>query len=271
MASSIRSPRWAGSFYPENPDTLRSSIQNLHKQASAEKVDLGDAQLRALILPHAGYIYSGFTAAHGTILLKDHHFKTVILLGPAHHVGVAGAAVSNAARYRTPLGDIPLKPQGEMLQKNYPNLFQENISSEQAEHSLEVILPFLQESLGDFNLVPLVVGQTDTEMTARALAPLLDDDALVVVSSDLSHFLNYDSAVHKDKQTIRSILDMDIPALLDNDNKACGMVGIQILLHLARMKNWRPTLLHYANSGDTTGDRDRVVGYGSIAFTEGSS
>lgn len=269
MTSSIRPPRWAGSFYPENPDSLRSLIKDLHTQAAATKIDLGNATIRALILPHAGYIYSGFTAAHGTLLLKDQHFKRVFLLGPAHHVGVAGCAVSRASTYKTPLGDIPLSPLGEELQSKHPDLFQENTASEQAEHSLEVILPFLQESLGDFELVPLVVGQPDTESTALALAPFVDDDSLVVISSDLSHFLDYDSAVDKDKKTLDAILAMDMGALLYNDNKACGMVGIQILLNLARLKNWQPRLLHYSNSGDTAGDRSRVVGYGAIAFTEG--
>ncbi len=269
MSSSIRPPHWAGSFYPENPDHLRSLIGDLHRQALADKVDLGSAELRALILPHAGYIYSGLTAAHGTILIQDQHFKTVFLLGPAHHVGVAGTAVSHAASYRTPLGDIPLSPLGGQLQESHPDLFQENIASEQAEHSLEVILPFLQEALGDFSLVPLVVGQTDTERTAQALAPFIGDDALVVISSDLSHFLDYDSAVDKDRHTLNTILDMDRAALRYNDNEACGMVGILILLNLARLKKWHPRLLHYANSGDTAGDRDRVVGYGAIAFTEG--
>ena len=268
MVSSIRPPSWAGSFYPDNPVHLRSLIGDLHKEAEGDKVNLGKARLRALILPHAGYIYSGLTAAHGTILLSGQPVKTVILLGPAHHVGVAGSAVSRAATYRTPLGDIPLAPLGAKLQEEHGDLFQENIASEQAEHSLEVILPFLQESLGKFSLVPLVVGQTDTKRTALALAPIVTDDVLVVISSDLSHFLDYDSAVLKDRQTINAILDMDMTALLGNDNKACGMVGIQILLHLARLKKWQPHLLHYSNSADTTGDRDRVVGYGAIAFTE---
>jgi hypothetical protein len=268
MSSSIRPPRWAGSFYPDNPSHLRTLISDLHQQALAGKIDLKGGKLRALILPHAGYIYSGLTAAHGTILLQESPAKTVILLGPAHHVGVTGTAVSRAVTYCTPLGDIPLSPLGSKLQKNHPDLFEENIASEQAEHSLEVILPFLQEALGDFNLVPLVIGQADTKKTAQALLPFLTDDVLVVVSSDLSHFLDYASAVHKDRQTLKAILDMDTNALIHNDNKACGMVGIQILLVLARLKNWRPHLLHYANSGDTAGDRNRVVGYGAIAFTE---
>ncbi len=268
MPSFIRPPSWAGSFYPNNPGHLRSLISELHQKAAQEKIDLGDAKLRALILPHAGYIYSGLTAAHGTSLLEKQQVKTVMLLGPAHHVGVAGSAVSRATAYQTPLGEIPVAPWGEALQEEHADLFQENIAAEQAEHSLEVILPFLQESLGDFSLMPLVVGQTDTKKTALALAPLLTDDVLLVISSDLSHFLDYESAAHKDRQTLAAILDMDITALLVNDNKACGMVGIQILLHLARLKKWQPRLLHYANSGDATGDRNRVVGYGAIAFTK---
>ncbi len=268
MSSSIRPPRWAGSFYPENPESLRLLIQDLHHQAMADKVDLDDKKVRALILPHAGYIYSGLTAAHGTILLQGQKVNTVFLLGPAHHVGVAGSAISRATTYTTPLGDISLSPLGETLQKEHPDLFQENISSEQAEHSLEVILPFLQEALGDFKLMPLVVGQTDTAGTAQALAPLVKDDDLLVISSDLSHFLDYKSAVSKDRQTLEAVVDMDMTALLYNDNMACGMVGIQILLHLARLKKWRPQLIHYSNSGDTAGDRDRVVGYGAIAFTQ---
>lgn len=269
MASSIRSPRWAGSFYPESPDTLRTSINDLHKQALADKIDLGNSKLRALILPHAGYIYSGLTAAHGTILLHNLHIKNIFLLGPAHHIGVTGCAVSRAASYHTPLGDTPISSVGVKLQEKHPDLFEENIASEQIEHSLEVILPFLQESLADFSLTPLVVGQANTKRTAQALAPFLNDNDLIVVSSDLSHFLEYDNAVGKDKKTLDAIVSMNLPALLNNDNKACGMVGIQILILLARLKNWQPTLLHYANSGDTAGDRDRVVGYGAIAFTEG--
>lgn len=268
MSATIRLPRWAGSFYPDDPRRLRALISDLHRQAAVDQMSLAPAALRALVLPHAGYIYSGATAAHGTGLLRGQSRQTVLLLGPAHHVWVSGTAVSRAATYRTPLGDIRLSPLAATLLRTHPDLFQENIAAEQAEHSLEVLLPFLQEALGDFNLLPLVVGQADTLQTALALVPLVSDDVLVVVSSDLSHFLDYDSAVRQDSLTLQAIVDMDMSALLADDNKACGMVGIQILLHLARLKNWRPRLLHYANSGDTAGDRQRVVGYGAIAFSE---
>jgi hypothetical protein len=268
MSSAIRLPRWAGSFYPDDPGRLRALIADLHRRAKADRLELDGTRLRALILPHAGYIYSGLTAAHGTSLLAGQSRQTVLLLGPAHHVGVAGIAVSRAATYRTPLGDIRLSPLGGTLARKHPDLFQENIAAEQAEHSLEVILPFLQEALGDFSLLPLVVGRTNTQHTAQALAPLISEDVLVVVSSDLSHFLDYDSAVRKDRQTLQAIVDMDLATLAYDDNMACGMVGIQILIHLARLKKWRPRLLHYTNSGDTAGDRQRVVGYGAIAFSE---
>lgn len=269
MTATIRPCRWADSFYPADPASLRALIRDLHTQAAARHLDLGSSRLRALILPHAGYIFSGLTAAHGTSLLHTRHYKTILLLGPAHHVGVAGCAVSAADTYRTPLGDIPLSDLGATLLADYPHLFQHNIASEQAEHSLEVILPFLQESLKSFNLLPLVVGQADGAATAQALAPLVNDDFLVVVSSDLSHFLDYDEAVARDHQTLQAIIDFDLKALAANDNQACGMAGIRILLHLARAKGWQPQLLHYTNSGDTAGDRSRVVGYGAIAFTEG--
>ncbi len=261
-----REPVWAGRFYPADSNALTDDLTRLCNQARQDSfVKPPGRSLRALILPHAGYIYSGPTAAHAALVLDKNQFDKVILLGPDHRVGFKNGAISDVSSYRTPLGKIPLHADARGLLRQ-TELFRPIPQDYDAEHSLEVNLPFLQYLLGNFELVPIVLGSAQPAPMAAALDPLLTPQTLVVVSSDLSHYLPYDLAAGKDKQTINHILKLDGQALAASENSACGLVPLQVLIDLARRHNWQPWLIYYANSGDTAGNRDKVVGYAAIAF-----
>jgi AmmeMemoRadiSam system protein B/AmmeMemoRadiSam system protein A len=263
----VRPAAWAGSFYPAQRGALRETIAQLTAetraapplQAPAGKV------LKGLILPHAGYVYSGLTAAHAARVLTPGRFRKVILLGPDHRVGFHNAAVSSAEAWETPLGNVGVHPDARQLLQR-PDLFRTIAASDRSEHSLEVILPFLQTYLDAFEIVPIVLGRGDFQRFAGALQGLLTPETLVVASSDLSHFLTYREAVRKDRKTIRWILDLDTDRLLSSDNSACGKLPVLVLAALARRNGWQAVLLHYCNSGDVTGDHTRVVGYAALAF-----
>ena len=261
----IRSAVFAGRFYPGDAETLRDTIRSLVEQAHCDAPEpVQGRKLRALILPHAGYAYSGAIAAKAHCVLTDTRFDKVILMGPDHQVGFGGGAVSDVDAYATPLGRIALHPDAVGLRQRSA-LFTANPLSDSREHCLEVILPFLQFTLPDFRLVPIVLGPADHFRVAAALQPHIDDRTLVVVSADLSHYLTYDQAVRRDTATIAAIVTGDT-TLLAEPNRTCGIHPITVLLHLARAMDWKAFLLGYANSGDTAGDRNRVVGYAAIAF-----
>ncbi len=264
-ADDVRPAVWAGKFYPADPDELRRTISALNARAEKRPWTAPPGRLRALLLPHAGYIYSGPTAAHAHRVLAGSGVAKVILMGPDHHVGFAGIAISDVAAYATPLGNVPVHPDARRL-KAETALFGTSPESDRSEHSLEVLLPFLQADLPAAALVPLVVGRCDPRAAGQALAPLLDDRTLVVVSSDLSHYLTYDAAKARDSETIAAILRLDDTLLKKEENRACGRYPLAVLLSLARGRHWQPRLLDYANSGDTAGDRAAVVGYAAIAF-----
>jgi len=266
MAGQIRKPVWAGRFYPANPARLTQTIEDLTDLAKQTNVDIPSPKsLRALILPHAGYIYSGLTAAHASLVLKKNRYEKVVLLGPDHRVGFSNGAISPVDGYETPLGVVGLHRDVAILRKQ-AGLFQPIPSSHDTEHSLEVILPFLQTYLNKFELVPVVIGQGGIRRITDALKPLIDEKTLLVISSDLSHYLPYNEAVAQDKETIRMILNFEADPLISRDNCACGKMPILVALDMAQTHGWEPVLLHYSNSGDTAGDRDRVVGYAAIAF-----
>ena len=266
IAGSIRKPVWAGRFYPANPAVLRQTIEDLTDLAKQTHVNIPPHKsLKALILPHAGYIYSGVTAAHASLVLKPKRYEKVILLGPDHRVGFRNGAISSADSYETPLGRVGLHRDVAILREQ-TGLFEPIPSSQDSEHSLEVILPFLQTYLNQFELVPIVIGQGGTLRITDALNSLIDEETLLVISSDLSHFLPYHEAVVKDMETIRMILNFEADLLTSRENCACGKIPLSIVLELARTHGWEPVLLHYSNSGDTAGDRSRVVGYAAIAF-----
>ncbi len=193
-AGDIRPPVVAGIWYPDSKSELTQMINQL--TARAQKTELRvppSIKLRALILPHAGFIYSGWTAAHAARVLSPGQFQKVVLLGPDHRVGFTNGAVSDAAAYQTPLGLIPLHSDARLL-RSESRLFQSSSASDRMEHSLEAVLPFLQVYLKEFTLVPIVLGPSNIASIADAVDPLIDDNTLVVVSSDLSHFLPYPQA-----------------------------------------------------------------------------
>lgn len=263
----VRKPVWAGKFYPADKQVLLSTIENLTQQAAQEasRNVPPDRTLKALILPHAGYRYSGLTAAHSGYVLKGRTYNKVLLLGPDHRVGFKNGAYSDAHWWETPLGKIALHKKGQKRLQSNP-LFHYVAASEKSEHSLEVLLPFLQVYLFDFKIVPMVIGPCDHSRMALAIEPLLDRQTLLVVSADLSHYLPYEKAVKRDHSTIGHILDLNVTPILSDRNRSCGKHPIGVLINLARNHNWQPVLLNYSNSGDTAGDKQQVVGYAAIAF-----
>jgi AmmeMemoRadiSam system protein B/AmmeMemoRadiSam system protein A len=265
--AAMRDPAWAGKFYPETREELGRLIDRLTDAAARESGTSGARSgLRALIMPHAGYAYCGATAAYAALAIVRDRFDRVVLLGPDHRVGFRNASVTRASHWRTPLGVVPIGDIGPMLMYRQ-ELFSMSAASDMLEHSLEVPLPFLQARLSRFELIPVVLGPCDAVRMAQALRPLLQDPrTLLVVSADLSHYLPYNDAVKRDRETLDRILALDANWQQDQDNRTCGRYPVGVLLELARNHHWRPALLHRSNSGDTAGDKDAVVGYGAVAF-----
>ena len=258
-----RPPAVAGAFYPGNPATLAATVDHL----LAETPVTASEQPKALIVPHAGYIYSGSTAAmaYATLAPWRSTIRRVILLGPTHRVAVDGIALPKTTAFATPLGSIPLDTTAIAQLSELPQIVvSDRVHAE--EHSLEVHLPFLQRILDDFTLVPLAVGHA----TPQAVAEVLDllwggPETLIVISSDLSHFLPYGAANQVDRDTCEHILQLDAHI---RSEQACGAYPINGLLLAAQRRGLVPQLIRRCNSGDTAGDRQRVVGYAAFAFTE---
>ncbi len=266
----VRSPAVASLFYPGNPLELQQNVRELLDEASQDVNLPDDRILRALIVPHAGYIYSGSTTAKAYHLLKNYRdeFRRIILLGPAHRVWIKGIAFPGVEAFETPLGRIPLafKQIQELLR--FPEV-QLRDDAHLEEHCLEVQLPFLQELLEDFDLIPGVVCETSAETFPEILEMLLQDsNSLLLLSTDLSHFLSYSEAQEMDSNTARAIESFKEEKILPD--QACGAHPLRGLLHFARNRNWNIHKLGLCNSGDTAGSKDRVVGYGAWALTEKS-
>lgn len=259
----VRPAAVAGLFYPDDPRRLRDQLTE-YLSAAAQDPAL---RPKALVAPHAGYVYSGPVAARAYALLRPWHaaIRRVVLLGPVHHVWVAGLALPGVDAFVTPLGQVMLDREAMAEVARLPGV--EILPAAHArEHSLEVHLPFLQTALADFGLVPLAVGGADAEQVARVLDRLWGgDETLIVVSSDLSHYLPYDLARRIDDATAQAILALDDHLV---GEQACGAHPLNGLLRCARRRGLTPHLLDLRNSGDTAGDRQRVVGYGAFAFTE---
>ncbi len=258
---STRPAAVAGMFYPGDPDELAASVDQL--LAAAPTLD--SPQPKALIAPHAGYIYSGATAAmaYASVAPWRSSIRRVILLGPTHRVAVDGIALPKTEAFATPLGNIPLDAATIAQLAKLPQIvFSDHVHAQ--EHSLEVHLPFLQRALDDFTLVPLAVGHT----TPQAVAEVLDllwggPETLIVISSDLSHFLPYVAANQVDRDTCQHILQLDSHI---QPEQACGAYPVNGLLLAARQHGLTPQLIDHCNSGDTAGDKQRVVGYAAFAF-----
>jgi AmmeMemoRadiSam system protein B len=263
---SLRPPAVAGLFYPAERDLLAASIEGF----MAHVAPVHAAVAHAVIAPHAGYVYSGPIAAHAYAALapRRNAVRRVVVAGPAHRVYVSGIAVPSAQAFVTPMGSVPLDREAIARLRDLPGV-EVNDRAHAQEHCIEVQLPFLQALLGEFELVPLVVGDASPAQMAQALEAVWEDaHTLVVVSSDLSHYLPWAHARARDAATADTILRLE--ATLDPED-ACGAAPINGLLRVARSRGLRPRLLDVRNSGDTAGDRDRVVGYGAFEFVSGGA
>jgi AmmeMemoRadiSam system protein B len=264
----VRQPAVAGAFYPGQGQALASTVASL-LAAARTQADSQSIAPKALIVPHAGYIYSGATAAlaYAQLAMLRGSIRRVVLLGPVHRVPVRGLALPGAAAFATPLGEIEVDQAAVTALAALPQVVV-SPAAHAMEHSLEVQLPFLQSVLDDFKLVPLAVGDATPAEVAQVLGTLWGGaETLIVISSDLSHFLPYRAAQSIDEDTVHNILALR--GSLTHE-QACGGTPINGLLLAARHHHLRPRLLGLCNSGDTAGDKQRVVGYASIAFTEES-
>lgn len=260
----IRPAAVAGSFYPADPSALSHALaQHL---AAAPVAEAAARAPKLLVLPHAGHVYSGGVAALGYAMLRPwrNRITRVVLLGPVHRVPVRGLAAPTVDAFETPLGRVPLDRAALDALGQLPQVVRAD-RPHAMEHSLEVQLPFLQTVLGDgFTLVPLAVGDASPAEVAQVLDRLWGgDETLIVISSDLSHYLGYAQAQATDRSTVRRILNFATDLAGD---EACGAAPLNGALLVARQHALVPRLLGQCNSGDTAGSRDRVVGYGAIAF-----
>jgi hypothetical protein len=261
---SVRRPAVAGQFYPANPDRLRREIAKYIDQASLPP---GLGMVRAVIAPHAGTIYSGPTAGYAFKALRQvaDDVATVFLLGPAHRVPVEGVALGSYSAFRTPLGDVPVDVDRVSDMLDCPSLYSRSSGAHDFEHCLEVEVPFLQVVLSDFQLVPMLFGRVAPRKVAADLVDRVGHGDLVVVSSDLSHFYSYEAARKLDQGFLNALLEGDERNV--EAGEACGRAPVATLMDMAERLKWEPHLLDYRTSGDTAGDRSRVVGYASIAYT----
>lgn len=266
--SSVRPPAVAGTFYPSEPQALRATLAGFLQRAA--QGDVGARPPKALVVPHAGYQYSGAIAgrAYACVLPWRERIRRVVLLGPVHRVAVRGLALPGVDALATPLGTIALDVEAIAGLADLPQVITSPAAHAQ-EHSLEVQLPFLQTCLDEgFRIVPLAVGDATPVEVADVLARLWGGpETLIIVSSDLSHYLPYAVARREDQATVDDVLALD--TTIDHAH-ACGATPLNGLLTACRARGLRADLLELCNSGDTAGDRSRVVGYASIAFREGS-
>jgi AmmeMemoRadiSam system protein B len=264
MMVKLRYPAVAGLFYPAEPERLRAMLSDFLDRGRRDS-DKAPAP-KAIIAPHAGFIYSGPVA--GTVYARLAPLRgrvtRIVLLGPAHRVAFRGLALPSAEAFLTPLGSVPIDREALAALASLPQVRVLDVAHAQ-EHSLEVHLPFLQTVLGEFKLVPLAVGEATAEEVAEVLARLWGGpETLIVVSSDLSHYHDYESARRLDAATSQAIEQLRYEDL-DADS-ACGWIPLSGLLYEARRRGMRARTLDLRNSGDTAGTRDRVVGYGAYVI-----
>lgn len=265
----LRPAAVAGAFYPADPSVLSETVDRLLDSELATAT-AESAPLKALIVPHAGYIYSGPIAARAYARLRPiaDSVQRVVLLGPAHRVPVHGLALPEARQFATPLGVVEIDVDAATVASRLPQVM-ESAYAHADEHSLEVQLPFLQRVLPHFKLLPLLVGFATSKDVAEVLSALWGGpETLIVISSDLSHYHPYGMAKQIDRGTADAILELK--ATLDHE-QACGATPVNGLLLAARNRGLKPSLLDLRNSGDTAGDQRRVVGYAAFDFREASA
>jgi MEMO1 family protein len=270
--NTLRKSVIAGSWYPGDPSILRRDIENYFNSVSALELE---GEVVGLIAPHAGYVYSGQIAANAYNLIRGKKYDVVIVIGPSHRVAFHGVSVFSKGGFETPLGIVPIAE--ELAEKI--KIFSKGVSDIPAahsqEHSVEIQLPFLQVALGDFSFIPLVMGDQSANTCQRLAAAIYeatsDRKILIVGSSDLSHFYNYNVAKKMDAVVLRHIKDGDAVGLLksleNGTAEACGGGPMVVAMLVARMMNANKAhLLKYANSGDVTGDKGSVVGYAAAVY-----
>jgi len=276
MREEVRKPAVAGSFYPGDGKTLSRQVRELLSRAAKEEVA---GEIVGLVSPHAGYMYSGLVAAHAFKTVEGMKFDAVVVVAPSHRVRFQGASVYDRGGYETPLGVLPIEKDLCQKLKSESNLIQFLPQAHSQEHSLEVQLPFLQEVLGKFNLVPMVLGSQDyrsSETVGKAIARTVKGKkVLLVASTDLSHYHPYDRAVQLDRIILDDIQAFDAQKLgrdLDaGKGEACGGGPVMAVMVAAKeLGANRARILKYMNSGDVTGDRSGVVGYAAAVFSRNS-
>ena len=268
----IRKSVIAGSWYPGDPSALRDDIARYIQNVPRQEME-GD--IKALIVPHAGYMYSGQVAAYAYKLLLGKRYDSVILIGPSHRVAFGGVSIYNKGGYETPLGVVSVDENLAARIKSFSNIIVDFPAAHSQEHSLEIQLPFLQFVLEDFSFVPLVMGDQGAE-TCLVLADAVfqavkDRHVLIVASSDLSHFHGYEEASALDGIVLKHIQDNDVKGLLKDlaidKTEACGGGPVSVAMLVSQKMGARHSLLlKYANSGDVTGDKSSVVGYASAVY-----
>lgn len=278
----IRQPAVSGTFYPAEKSHLQAMVDKFLADGKPimQKITpaaAGSNLLKAIIVPHAGYIYSGPIAGSGYAAAQKFFTQKnpkILLIGLSHFILLNGAAVSTFDEWETPIGKVKSKNLRKEIPNSLPrapgaeNILIEMEEAHLAEHSLEVQLPFLQTIFKNFTIYPIAIGDVDPKKLADTLAQFASQkDVLIIVSSDLSHYLSYSAAQKKDKLSIDAILSLDTRRA-EKEIDACNKTGILTLMHLAKKLKLRPYLADYRNSGDTAGDKSGVVGYASIAFFE---
>jgi AmmeMemoRadiSam system protein B len=261
----LRPPAVAGRFYPADPRVLADEVDRF------VTADVAGPAPKALIVPHAGYPYSGPIAGRGYAALRASRdrIERVVLLGPAHYVPVRGLATTSADQWGTPLGAVDIDDDARRVALELPGVEIAD-GAHAPEHSLEVHLPFLQRTLARFGLLPLVVGHADAETVAAVLDALWGGpETLIVVSTDLSHYHHHDMAAALDRRTANAITAGSVAEI--TPDRACGAYPVRGLLVAAARHHLRTELVDLRNSGDTAGPQDRVVGYGAFTLTEGAA
>ncbi len=269
-------PAVAGAFYPADKEILSTTIEKYLNEAAPAPVS---EHIFGIAVPHAGYQYSGPVAAYAYKSIEGKKYSTVVVMAPSHRVGFEGIALTTKDFYETPLGRIPIaKELSQKLMSDF-SWAKDDPRPYGIEHSLEVELPFLQTVLKDFKVLPIIVGVTNPNMLSKLAAKLNEmlpgGDVLFVASTDLSHYHPYNDAAARDKKTIKIIEDMNVAAFaaaeLKGEAELCGGAPVETLMEIAKLRKGKAKLVKYANSGDVTGDKSRVVGYGAFVFTGGAA
>lgn len=269
----VRPPHVAGYFYPADPITLHNEIQRMLDEAKTEK---SFNKIIGIVSPHAGYMYSGKTAAYAYNALKGKNYKTAIVISPSHSEYFPGISVYDGDAYETPLGVVEIDEEKANKLVEGSKLIFRGIQGHRREHALEVQIPFLQSVLEDFKIVPVVMGDQSSVFVnelARKLAEVMDEETIIVASSDLSHFYNANQADQLDSVVEKRINDFDYEQLqkdLDSHRcEACGGGPIVAMMKAAALRNFnKAKVLKRTDSGDVTGDKSEVVGYLSAVVYE---